>query len=93
MKYRFNTDSACDCVTIGNKMKIKIHAINGFKLHLEYNGEWIESLIEKGEFTGSLSMAEHLGTIENDQGQTMEVPQNIINAFWIFEQTFSDQIA
>lgn len=74
-------------------MKTKIHTINGFKLTLEYNGEWIESLIEKGNFNGSLSMAENLGTIENDYGQTIEVPQNIINAFWMFEQIFSDQIA
>ena len=74
-------------------MKNRTHTIQGFKLSLSYDGETIYADIEKGKFSGTLSLAENIGAIENSSGsEYLKVPQNVINAFSDLEQKFSDSL-
>lgn len=75
-------------------MKSKTHKVQGFTLTLEYDGETIYADIEKGAYCGTLAMAENLGCIESsDCEKSIRVPQSVIEAFWKFEQQFSDSLA
>jgi hypothetical protein len=74
-------------------MKNRTHTIQGFKLSLSYDGETIYADIEKGKFSGSLSLAENTGAIEDSRGsECLPVPQSVIESFWKFEQQFSDSL-
>lgn len=75
-------------------MKTTIHKIQGFTLTLSHDGETIYADIEKGHFCGSLAMAENTGELENSTStNTLPVPQSVIEAFWKFEEQFSDSLA
>lgn len=74
-------------------MKNRTHTIQGFKLTLSYDGETIYADIEKGDFSGSLSLAENTGELENSTWtKTLPVPQSVIKAFGDLEQKFSDSL-
>jgi hypothetical protein len=75
-------------------MKNITHTIQGFNLSLSYDGETTYADIEKGQYAGTLSLAENTGGIDSSCGsKTLKVPQSVINAFWKLEQKFSDSLA
>ena len=75
-------------------MKTETHKVGGFTLTLSRDGETIYADIEKGDFSGTLSLAENVGELENSDGtKTLPVPENIVDAFLKLEQKFSDSIA
>jgi hypothetical protein len=71
----------------------KIHIHNGFRLTLERDGETIYADIDKGDYSGSLSMVENLRTIESSCGnKTLKVPASTLSYFRDCENMFSDSI-
>jgi hypothetical protein len=75
------------------KLKATIHKVKGFTLTLYYDGETIYSDIKNGVYTGSLSVAENEGCLENQSGTaTLPVPESVVEKFWAFEQAFSDSL-
>ena len=75
-------------------MKNTTHKVQGFTLTLSHDGETIYADIEKGQFAGTLGMAENEGYIENTSGtHSIPVPTSVTKAFWKFEQQFSDSLA
>ena len=75
-------------------MKNQTHKIKGFTLSLSYDGETIYADIEKGDFSGTLSLAENVGELENSTGtKTLPVPEDVVDSFLELEQKFSDSLA
>jgi hypothetical protein len=69
------------------------HKLNGFTLTLSHDGETIHANIEKGKYSGSLSMAENNGCIENeDWTKCLNVPDSVVEAFQELEERFSESL-
>lgn len=75
-------------------MKNQTYTIKGFTLSLSRDGETIYADIEKGDFSGTLSLAENVGELENSDGtKTLPVPESVVDAFLKLEQKFSDSLS
>jgi len=75
-----------------NTMKAKKYTHKGFTLELDHDSETVFADVTKGNYSGSLAMAEGAGIENSDWTRSIKVPESTLDFFFECEEKYIEEL-